>query len=142
MLFTNTWRDTNWVLIFLVLLIPTCLLFCSLLYAAMNRWTTEEHTVSTIMKHHSFLPNPHLICELTIEEKLTLKDMLIKINTASKQFYGCCWIELDTAGFKSFGLVAVFCISVVSNLSCISVCVVGDCSAYIMFCCNLGQLIF
>lgn len=59
------------------------------------------------MKHHSFLPNPHLICELTIEENLTLKDMLIKRNTASKQSYGGCWIELNIACFKSFGLVSV-----------------------------------
>lgn len=48
---------------------------------------------------HDFLPNPHLIHELTIEGILTLKDMVIKRNTASKQF--CCLL-LDRIKYSWF----------------------------------------
>lgn len=137
MFFANIWRDSNWVL-FLIMLLPTCLLFCSLLYTGMNRQTGEEYTVSNAMKPHSFLPNPYLISELTIKEKLTLKDMLIKRNTASKQFYCLLLGRIKYSWFEKLWFShTVFGVSVVS---CISICIVGDCNAYIIVWCNLGQL--
>lgn len=67
--------------------------------------------------------------------------MLIKRNAASKQFY--CLV-LDIIKYSWFEKLwfshTVFCISVVSNLSCITICIVGDCSAHIIFLCSLGQL--